>query len=131
MFLNIICFICDSKSWRNTQNIRTGVIKNPPPIPNNPDKKPTQKLKNKISKILTELEQLVGKKSIQLTKKFDINLVNRDIYLLIINLSGIIQLMDIFMSKKCELTGIKPIKGHNVSHANNKTKRSFLPSLKK
>ena len=36
-----------------------------------------------------------------------------------------------FMSKKCELTGIKPIKGHNVSHANNKTKRRFLPSLKK
>ena len=35
------------------------------------------------------------------------------------------------MSKKCELTGKKPIKGHNVSHANNKTKRRFLPSLKK
>ena len=35
------------------------------------------------------------------------------------------------MSRKCELTGIKPIKGHNVSHANNKTKRRFLPSLKK
>ena len=36
-----------------------------------------------------------------------------------------------FMSKKCELTGKKPIKGHNVSHANNKTKRRFLPSIKK
>ena len=36
-----------------------------------------------------------------------------------------------FMSKKCELTGRKPIKGHNVSHANNKTKRRFLPSIKK
>ena len=35
------------------------------------------------------------------------------------------------MSKKCELTGIKPLKGHKVSHANNKTKRRFLPSLKK
>jgi|TARA_B100001741_G_C16375949_1_gene515527 large subunit ribosomal protein L28 len=35
------------------------------------------------------------------------------------------------MSKKCELTGKKPIKGHNVSHANNKTKRRFLPSIKK
>ena len=35
------------------------------------------------------------------------------------------------MSKKCELTGKKPIKGHNVSHANNKTKRRFLPNLKK
>ena len=35
------------------------------------------------------------------------------------------------MSKKCELTGKKPIKGHNVSHANNKTKRRFLPGIKK
>ena len=36
-----------------------------------------------------------------------------------------------FMSKKCELTGKIPLKGHNVSHANNKTKRRFLPNLKK
>ena len=35
------------------------------------------------------------------------------------------------MSKKCELTGISPLKGHNVSHAKNKTKRRFLPNLKK
>ena len=35
------------------------------------------------------------------------------------------------MTKKCELTGKKPIKGNNVSHANNKTKRRFLPSIKK
>ncbi len=35
------------------------------------------------------------------------------------------------MSKKCELTGKKPLKGHKVSHANNKTKRRFLPNLKK
>jgi large subunit ribosomal protein L28 len=34
------------------------------------------------------------------------------------------------MSKKCELTGKIPLKGHNVSHANNKTKRRFLPNLK-
>ena len=34
------------------------------------------------------------------------------------------------MSKKCELTGKIPLKGHNVSHANNKTKRKFLPNLK-
>ena len=38
---------------------------------------------------------------------------------------------DIIMSKKCELTGKNPMKGHNVSHANNKTKRRFLPNLKK
>tara|TARA_Y100000590_G_scaffold118498_1_gene135592 strand:+ start:722 stop:1000 length:279 start_codon:yes stop_codon:yes gene_type:complete len=35
------------------------------------------------------------------------------------------------MSKKCELTGITPLKGHKVSHANNKMKRKFMPNLKK
>ena len=35
------------------------------------------------------------------------------------------------MSKKCELTGKIPHKGHKVSHANNKTKRKFYPNLKK
>ena len=35
------------------------------------------------------------------------------------------------MSNKCELTGKSPLKGHNVSHANNKTKRKFNPSIKK
>jgi len=35
------------------------------------------------------------------------------------------------MSKRCELTGKSPLKGHKVSHANNKAKRKFLPNLKK
>ena len=35
------------------------------------------------------------------------------------------------MSKKCELTAKRPLKGHNVSHANNKTKRRFLPNIRK
>ena len=35
------------------------------------------------------------------------------------------------MSKKCELTGKSPLKGHRVSHANNKVKRKFFPNLKK
>ena len=35
------------------------------------------------------------------------------------------------MSRKCELTGISPLKGHKVSHANNKVKRKFFPNLKK
>ena len=34
------------------------------------------------------------------------------------------------MSKKCELTGKSPLKGHKVSHANNKIKRKFFPNLK-
>ena len=33
------------------------------------------------------------------------------------------------MSRICEVTGKKPMSGHNVSHANNKTKRRFLPNL--
>ena len=35
------------------------------------------------------------------------------------------------MTRKCELTGKSPLKGHKVSHANNKTKRKFYPNLKK
>jgi len=35
------------------------------------------------------------------------------------------------MSKRCELTGKSPLKGHKVSHANNKTKKKFYPNLKK
>ncbi len=33
------------------------------------------------------------------------------------------------MSRVCELTGKGPMVGNNVSHANNKTKRRYLPNL--
>ncbi|NKB54588.1 MAG: 50S ribosomal protein L28 [Rhizobiaceae bacterium] len=33
------------------------------------------------------------------------------------------------MSRKCELTGKAVMTGNNVSHANNKTRRRFLPNL--
>ncbi|MEM6602662.1 MAG: 50S ribosomal protein L28 [Pseudomonadota bacterium] len=33
------------------------------------------------------------------------------------------------MSRRCELTGKSVMVGNNVSHANNKTKRRFLPNL--
>ncbi|MFN9250464.1 MAG: 50S ribosomal protein L28 [Brevundimonas sp.] len=33
------------------------------------------------------------------------------------------------MSRRCELTGVGPMVGHHLSHANLKTKRSGLPSL--
>jgi large subunit ribosomal protein L28 len=33
------------------------------------------------------------------------------------------------MSRVCELSGKGPMVGNNVSHANNKTKRRFLPNL--
>jgi len=33
------------------------------------------------------------------------------------------------MSRVCQITGKGPMVGNNVSHANNKTKRRFLPNL--
>jgi large subunit ribosomal protein L28 len=33
------------------------------------------------------------------------------------------------MARVCQVTGKKPIVGNNVSHANNRTKRRFLPNL--
>ena len=33
------------------------------------------------------------------------------------------------MSKVCQVTGKRPASGNNVSHANNKTRRRFLPNL--
>jgi large subunit ribosomal protein L28 len=33
------------------------------------------------------------------------------------------------MARVCQITGKKTISGHNVSHANNKTKRKFYPNL--
>jgi len=33
------------------------------------------------------------------------------------------------VARVCDVTGKKPMSGNNVSHANNKTKRRFLPNL--
>ena len=33
------------------------------------------------------------------------------------------------MSRVCQVTGKRPMSGNNVSHANNRTKRRFLPNL--
>ena len=33
------------------------------------------------------------------------------------------------MSKVCQVTGKRPVAGNNVSHANNKTRRRFLPNI--
>ena len=33
------------------------------------------------------------------------------------------------MSRICQVTGKRTVRGNNVSHANNKTRRSFLPNL--
>ncbi len=39
--------------------------------------------------------------------------------------------MDSIMSRVCQVTGKRPMAGNHVSHANNKTKRRFLPNLQK
>jgi large subunit ribosomal protein L28 len=44
-------------------------------------------------------------------------------------LQAINPIPEIHMSRVCQVTGKKPIVGHHVSHANNKTKRRFLPNL--
>ncbi len=33
------------------------------------------------------------------------------------------------MSRVCQITGKRPVAGNNVSHANNRTRRRFLPNL--
>ena len=35
------------------------------------------------------------------------------------------------MARVCQVTGKAPLSGNNVSHANNKTKRRFLPNLQR
>ena len=35
------------------------------------------------------------------------------------------------MARVCQVTGKAPMVGHHVSHANNKTKRRFLPNLQR
>ena len=33
------------------------------------------------------------------------------------------------MSRVCQITGKRPVAGNNVSHANNRTRRRFLPNI--
>lgn len=35
------------------------------------------------------------------------------------------------MGRYCQVTGKRPMSGHRVSHANNKTKRRFFPNLQR
>lgn len=35
------------------------------------------------------------------------------------------------MSRRCQVSGIGPLYGNNVSHAHNRRKRRFLPNLQK
>jgi large subunit ribosomal protein L28 len=35
------------------------------------------------------------------------------------------------VSRECKITGKRPLKGNHVSHANNRTRRRFLPNLQR
>lgn len=35
------------------------------------------------------------------------------------------------MARRCQVTGVSPVSGSNISHAHNKTKTRFLPNLQK
>jgi large subunit ribosomal protein L28 len=42
---------------------------------------------------------------------------------------SIFRIWSTIMARVCKVTGKKPMVGNHVSHANNKTKRRFLPNL--
>ena len=97
-------FIC----YGGILKIKNGVIKNPPPTPNKPV--------NILIYRLFELDH----------RQVYFHLQNTAYYIL-----DHVTDYNLNMSKKCELTGKSPLKGHKVSHANNKIKRKFFPNLKK
>jgi large subunit ribosomal protein L28 len=43
--------------------------------------------------------------------------------------SNLATIKELTMSRICQVTGKKPVSGNNVSHANNRTRRRFLPNL--
>jgi large subunit ribosomal protein L28 len=43
--------------------------------------------------------------------------------------SNLAAITELTMSRVCQVTGKKPVAGNNVSHANNRTRRRFLPNL--
>jgi len=43
--------------------------------------------------------------------------------------SNLASFTELTMSRVCQVTGKKPVAGNNVSHANNRTRRRFLPNL--
>jgi ribosomal protein L28 len=42
--------------------------------------------------------------------------------------ASLFNIKDLVMSKVCQVTGKRPQSGNNVSHANNRTRRRFLPT---
>lgn len=58
-----------------------------------------------------------------------IYLIIYEIYKIVTIIISIINKGAYSMTRICQITKKKPIVGNNVSHANNKTKRRFLPNL--
>ena len=48
-----------------------------------------------------------------------------------INLRYCLNFGAFIMAKQCQITGMKPLSGCNVSHAHNRTKRRFYPNIQK
>jgi large subunit ribosomal protein L28 len=76
------------------------------------------------------LEVLVNSKYIRIQKNIRINLKINTFSWYKCGLSNFgMQYQESSMARVCQVTGKKPMVGNNVSHANNKTKRRFLPNL--
>ena len=52
-----------------------------------------------------------------------------DCFIRITNFVLLIRIKEFAMSKRCQITGKTVMSGNNVSHANNRTRRKFLPNL--
>src|SRR6476661_7722974 len=50
---------------------------------------------------------------------------------IIIGFASATRIQERAMARVCQVTGKAPMVGHHVSHANNKTKRRFLPNLQR
>ena len=57
------------------------------------------------------------------------SLKNLNIFSILMFFSNVGCIKESAVARECQVTGKKPMVGNNVSHANNKTKRRFLPNL--
>jgi large subunit ribosomal protein L28 len=57
------------------------------------------------------------------------SLKNLNIFSILAVFSNVGCIKESAVARECQVTGKKPMVGNNVSHANNKTKRRFLPNL--
>lgn len=67
--------------------------------------------------------------SISIANKLTIHLNKAIVIVYNLALSQKHKYLETTMARVCQVTGKKPMVGNNVSHAQNKTKRRFLPNL--